>query len=64
MIAAGASPKALQKVMGHKSAAFTLTVYGHAFDADLDELAARLDDSPASQQRPQSIHFLAADIDR
>jgi integrase len=45
MIAAGASPKAVQSIMGHRSAAFTLTVYGHLFDADLDDLAARLDGS-------------------
>jgi integrase len=43
MIAAGASPKAVQTVLGHASAAFTLTVYGHMFDADLDDLATRLD---------------------
>ena len=43
MIQAGASPKAVQTVLGHRSAAFTLTVYGHLFDADLDDLAARLD---------------------
>jgi integrase len=43
MIAAGASPKAVQKVLGHRSVAFTLTVYGHMFDEDLDDLAARLD---------------------
>ena len=43
MISAGATPKAVQTVMGHASAAFTLTVYGHLFDADLDELAERLD---------------------
>ena len=43
MIGAGASPKAVQMVLGHRSAAFTLTVYGHLFDADLDDLAARLD---------------------
>ncbi|MGH9040200.1 MAG: tyrosine-type recombinase/integrase [Acidimicrobiia bacterium] len=43
MIGAGASPKAVQVVLGHCSAAFTLTVYGHIFDADLDDLAARLD---------------------
>jgi hypothetical protein len=29
--------------MEHSSAAFTLTVYGHMFDADLDALADRLD---------------------
>jgi integrase len=44
MISAGATPKAVQAVMGHASAAFTLTVYGHLFDADLDALAERLDD--------------------
>ncbi|MEP6625185.1 MAG: tyrosine-type recombinase/integrase, partial [Acidimicrobiia bacterium] len=43
LISAGASPKAVQVVLGHGSAAFTLTVYGHVFDADLDGLADRLD---------------------
>ena len=43
MIAAGATPKTLQKVLGHRRAAFSLTVYGHLFDADLDALADRLD---------------------
>jgi integrase len=43
MISAGATPKAVQTIMGHSSAAFTLTVYGHLFDADLDALAERLD---------------------
>lgn len=43
MIRAGASPKTVQTVLGHASAAFTLTVYGHIFDADLDDLADQLD---------------------
>jgi len=43
MIQAGASPKAVQAILGHRSASFTLSVYGHLFDADLDDLAARLD---------------------
>jgi integrase len=43
MISAGASPKAVQSIMGHRSAAFTLTVYGHLFDEDLDALAKRMD---------------------
>jgi integrase len=43
MISADATPKAVQAVMGHASAAFSLTVYGHLFDADLDALADRLD---------------------
>jgi hypothetical protein len=33
----------VQKILGHRSAAFTLTVYGHIFDADLDLVAQRLD---------------------
>jgi integrase len=43
LIGAGASPKAVQSILGHRSAAFTLTVYGHLLEADLDELASRLD---------------------
>jgi len=43
MISAGASPKAVQSIMGHRSAAFTLTVYGHLFEEDLDSLAQKLD---------------------
>ena len=35
MIQAGGSPKAVQAILGHRSAAFTLSVYGHLFDADL-----------------------------
>jgi integrase len=31
----GGSPKTLQKVLGHRSATFSLTVYGHLFDAEL-----------------------------
>ncbi len=46
MIAADASAKTLQKVLGHRSAAFSYTVYGHLFDADLDALADRLDIAP------------------
>jgi integrase len=43
LISSGASPKAVQSILGHASAAFTLTVYGHMFEADLDEVAARLE---------------------
>ena len=57
MISAGATPKAVQTVMGHRSVAFTLTVYGHMFDADLDDLALRLDALPLDLPRP--VHGLA-----
>jgi integrase len=42
LIRSGASPKAVQTVLGHTSAAFTLTVYGRVFDADLDDVEASL----------------------
>jgi integrase len=58
MLSAGASPKAVQQVMGHRSVAFTLTVYGHLLDADLDDLAERLDALPRDVPRP--VHGLAA----
>ena len=53
LIAAGASAKAVQTILGHSSAAFTLTVYGHLFDADLDDLAARLDVTASRPPRGQ-----------
>ena len=45
LISAGASPKALQTILGHRSAAFSLTTYGHMFSSDLDALAASLDNA-------------------
>lgn len=56
LISAGASPKAIQAVMGHSSAAFTLTAYGHMFDADLDALVERLDDGRDDGFRSVSRH--------
>jgi integrase len=52
LISAGASPEALQAMLGHSSAGFSLTRYGHLFDADLDALAARLDDARREFSRP------------
>ncbi len=43
MIHSGAPAKAVQQILGHRSAAFTLTVYGHIFDADLDSVADELE---------------------
>lgn len=42
-IAAGANVKAVQRMLGHASAAMTLDVYGHLFDDDLDAVSAALD---------------------
>ena len=44
MIRAGALPKTLQTILGHQSAGFTLSVYGHVFDEDMDALAERLEE--------------------
>jgi integrase len=50
IVAAGGSAKTLQTVLGHRSAAFSLTTYAHLFDADLDALANRLDEPGARRK--------------
>lgn len=42
-ISAGASIKAVQRMLGHASAAMTLDTYGSLFAEDLEDLAARMD---------------------
>lgn len=42
-ISEGAHVKAVQAMLGHKSAAMTLDVYADLFDDDLDDVAIRLD---------------------
>lgn len=44
-VSAGANVKALQRMLGHKSAAMTLDTYADLFDDDLDAVAARLDEA-------------------
>ncbi|WKE50375.1 site-specific integrase [Corynebacterium tuberculostearicum] len=44
MVASGASVKAVQKQLGHKSAMLTLDTYADLFDGDLDEVAGRMDE--------------------
>lgn len=41
-ISSGANVKALQRMLGHKSAAMTLDTYADLFDSDLDMVAARI----------------------
>jgi integrase len=53
IVAAGGSPKTLQTVLGHRSAAFGLTIYAHLFDADLDALADRLDERKGNSSLPR-----------
>lgn len=43
-IASGANVKAVQRMLGHKSAAMTLDTYADLFDDDLDDVATRLDE--------------------
>jgi len=42
-VSAGANVKAVQRMLGHASAAMTLDVYSDLFDDDLDAVAERLD---------------------
>jgi integrase len=44
-VKSGANPKVVQQMLGHASAAMTLDVYAGLFDADLDDVAARLDEA-------------------
>ena len=48
-ISAGANIKAVQRMLGHASAAMTLDVYADLFDDDLDSVAEALD-SQATEQ--------------
>ena len=47
-VSAGVKVKAVQKMLGHASAAMTLDVYAGLFDDDLDAVAERLDTAVAS----------------
>ena len=42
-IASGANVKAVQRMLGHASAAMTLDVYADLFDDDVDTVSAALD---------------------
>ena len=47
-ISAGANPKAVQRMLGHASAAMTLDTYADLFEDDLDAVSVRLDAVRAS----------------
>jgi integrase len=42
-IASGADVKMVQRMMGHKSGAMTIDLYGHLWDEGLDDVARRMD---------------------
>ena len=45
LVSSGANVKAVQRQLGHKSAAMTLDTYAELFDGDLDEIADVMDES-------------------
>lgn len=47
-VSAGANVKAVQRMLGHASAAMTLDVYADLFNDDLDEVAERLDEAAST----------------
>ncbi len=55
-IAAGASIKAIQAMLGHASATLTLDRYGHLFPDELDDVAERLDVAARSGHVPAARH--------
>ncbi|MDH3248690.1 MAG: site-specific integrase [Acidimicrobiia bacterium] len=52
MISSGANIKAVQRQLGHASAAMTLDLYGHLYEDDLDTLADALDRRYAAATAP------------
>ena len=58
-IASGANVKAVQRMLGHASAAMTLDVYSDLFDDDLDAVAERLDEVA----RAAHVYPLCTDAD-
>ncbi|GAA1062061.1 tyrosine-type recombinase/integrase [Agromyces bracchium] len=46
-VSSGANVKAMQRMLGHASAARTLDTYSELFDDDLDAVAVRLDEAAA-----------------
>jgi integrase len=55
MSRAGWPAKAVQQGLGHATASFTLTVYGHLFEDDLDELAAAFEATSRGTSRVRAI---------
>jgi len=61
-VSAGANVKALQRMLGHASAAMTLDIYAELFDDDLDSVAVALDvarGKGVSKSRPTGVQKAA-----
>jgi integrase len=48
-VSAGANVKAVQKMLGHASAAMTLDIYADLFDDDLEAVATALEEARARE---------------
>jgi len=55
-ISAGANVKAVQRMLGHASAAVTLDVYSDLFDSDLDSVAIILDAAIGTARSLPRVH--------
>ncbi|MGK9222053.1 MULTISPECIES: tyrosine-type recombinase/integrase [unclassified Microbacterium] len=55
-VASGAHVKAIQRMLGHASAAMTLDVYADLFDDDLDAVAARMNEHRAAALGVSHLH--------
>lgn len=53
-VSAGANVKAVQRMLGHASAAMTLDVYADLFDRDLDAVGDALDDAVSRSGVPKT----------
>jgi integrase len=60
-VSAGANVKAVQRMLGHASAAMTLDVYSGLFDDDLDGVADRLDATAVPRVCPEAAVLDLAD---
>jgi integrase len=56
-VAAGGNVKAVQRMLGHASAAMTLDVYSGLFDGDLDAVADRLDAAARTSRQDHADHL-------
>jgi len=56
MISSGANIKAVQRQLGHASAAMTLDLYGHLYEDDLDTLSDALDRRYITATTPPQTH--------
>ena len=64
-IPAGASVKAVQRMLGHASAQITLDRYSHLYDDDLEDLADSMDARyGAAQVRPETKSGELVDLDK